>query len=105
MNAINTDLLFNAGSLTKSHLQSFAPRVDNGSSDVLFLLGVSKIYSFPLGNVDNYQMDLIAVRLPLPPPDEFVKTTKDLGLPEMFGFVTTCLGILLAVYLVRTWKH
>jgi hypothetical protein len=96
-------LLFNARSQPLTF--SSSPRVDNGSGNVLFLLGDTEVYNFSLGNDNNYQMDLIAANLPLPNPDSFIKETRDLGLPEMMGFVTACLGVLLAVYLIKTWKQ
>lgn len=79
-------------------------RVDNGSGNVFLFLGNTQVYNFPLGNDNNHKMDLVA-KLPLPEPDAFIKQTRDLGLPEMFGFVTACLGVLLAVYLIKTWKQ
>ena len=100
---VSANLLLNASSLAFPVARS--SRMDNGSANVLFLLGNSEVYNISLGNVSNYQMDLIAVDLPLPPPNQFVQETKDLGLPEMMGFVAACLGILLAVYLIKTWKQ
>lgn len=95
-------LLFNARSISNSFTSS--SRVDNEPANALFLLGKHQICNFSLGNADDYEMAL-AVTLPLPEPNAFIQQTKDLGLPEMFGFVSACLGVLLAVYLIKTWKQ
>jgi hypothetical protein len=82
-----------------------APAVDYGSRNVLLLLRHDKVYLFPLGVHDHNTLALTPTELGFPTPESFVKQTRDLGLPEMLGFVTACLGVLLAVYLIKSWKQ
>lgn len=59
---------------------------------------------FTLGSDHNFPLALTRSELGLPEASTFVTQTQVRALPEIMGFVTACLGVVLAVYLIKSWK-
>jgi hypothetical protein len=52
----------------------------------------------------DYPLALTQAELGLPSPTQFNSDVRNLALPEILSFATACLGVALAVYLIKSWK-
>ena len=58
-----------------------------------------------MGMFSHHEMVVTVATLPLPDADGFVSTVQEKALPQVLGLATACLGVMLAVLLIRSFTN